>query len=355
MSRTPSEDSIDHAVARLLAEPEAEATATPEVEPDAQPEAPVEAELQDEDPVDEDTETEEYEEEEGDEPTEDAEDDSESEEETEDDDEESEGKEPDVYTVKIDGEEYEVNLDELTSGYQRQKDYTKKTQAVAEERKLLEAKQAEYTAAQEDFQAKAIMANELLNRDLAKYASIDWETLKKEDPAGFLSKQIEIQDIKKSQVELQEAYAASQEQSAKAAQEAYQAKVAEEHPKVLQAFPDWKDNDKANEQWKSLMTYGREIGFADSELQNFISARDLQLLDKARKYDEIQKTKKSITKKSKPTIKKVVRPKGVAPKSAGSKRRVDEAKGNLRASGSLKDAANLLMERRLAGAKRINK
>lgn len=43
------------------------------------------------------------------------------------------------FTVKVDGQELEVGLQELLSGYQRQADYTRKTQALAEERRKLEA------------------------------------------------------------------------------------------------------------------------------------------------------------------------------------------------------------------------
>lgn len=355
MPKAPVEGTIDHAVARLLAEPEAEAPATPEVEPDAQPEPLDEGVTPDDDQEYEESETEDEEEEEGEQPTEDAEEESEYEEESEDEETEEEGEEPTVYTVKIDGEDYEVDLDELTSGYQRQSDYTKKTQAVAEERKQLETKLAEVNAAQEDFKSKALMANELLNRDLAKFASVDWEALKTENPAEFLSKQIEVQDIKKAQESLQLEYQQAMQNQAAAQQEAYNARLAEEKPKVLAAFPEWKDNDKAQEQYQSIMEYGLSVGFAQEELSNVITARDLTILDKARKYDAIQKTKAGLKKKTKPPVKKVVKPKGVAPKSTGLKKRLAERKSELRASGSIKDAAALLLERRQAGQKRFNK
>lgn len=46
--------------------------------------------------------------------------------------------------LELDGEIVKVPLEELTKGYLRQSDYTKKTQALAEERKKLqEAKQEE--------------------------------------------------------------------------------------------------------------------------------------------------------------------------------------------------------------------
>ena len=43
----------------------------------------------------------------------------------------------DTYLVKIDGEEHRVSLEELQNGYQRQSDYTRKTQELASERERL--------------------------------------------------------------------------------------------------------------------------------------------------------------------------------------------------------------------------
>lgn len=46
------------------------------------------------------------------------------------------------YTVKVRGQEQEVDLDELISGYQRQADYTRGTQELAEAKQQLEAAEA---------------------------------------------------------------------------------------------------------------------------------------------------------------------------------------------------------------------
>ena len=43
-----------------------------------------------------------------------------------------------IFTVKVNGQEIEVGLDELKAGYSRQSDYTKKSQALSEERKSFE-------------------------------------------------------------------------------------------------------------------------------------------------------------------------------------------------------------------------
>lgn len=55
-----------------------------------------------------------------------------------------------AYTVKVDGEEREVTLDELRDGYQRQSDYTRKTQDLATERKRLQQAEAIVSSLESD-------------------------------------------------------------------------------------------------------------------------------------------------------------------------------------------------------------
>jgi hypothetical protein len=64
--------------------------------------------------------------------------------ETEEDTHEEETDEEPKYTVKVDGEEIEVTQDELLRGYMRQKDYTQKTQQLAEQRRQFEQYRPQY-------------------------------------------------------------------------------------------------------------------------------------------------------------------------------------------------------------------
>ena len=54
------------------------------------------------------------------------------------------------YVVKIDGEEQKVSLEELQNGYQRQADYTRKTQEIAAERERLLQAEAIVSALEKD-------------------------------------------------------------------------------------------------------------------------------------------------------------------------------------------------------------
>lgn len=58
--------------------------------------------------------------------------------------------ESETYTIKVDGEEQSVTLEELRSGYQRQADYTRKTQELASERQRLQQAEAIASALESD-------------------------------------------------------------------------------------------------------------------------------------------------------------------------------------------------------------
>ena len=115
----------------------------PQPNQEAQPQAEVE-ETEATTDIDEPTSEEPYEVEEEDEALEAVEEDvsEELDEEVVSEDEAEEYEEQEYFTVKINGEEQDVTLDELAAGYSRQSDYTKKTTEVANQRKEVEQLQA---------------------------------------------------------------------------------------------------------------------------------------------------------------------------------------------------------------------
>jgi hypothetical protein len=251
------------------------------------------------------------------------------------------------YAVKVDGEDVEVTLEELQSGYQRQKDYTKKTQAVAEQRKAYDAQAAELQEMRDSYTQQASLAQELLNRDLKKFESVDWEKMKVEDPVGYLQKQIEVQDVRRAQAELQQQSQAAYEHNLKGEQQRASQHLELQRKEVLKSFPEWSKSDKAQEHQGKLVEYGLAQGYTQDQLNSVTDAVDLVTLDKAMKYDALQTTKKGITKKAvAPAVRKRVKVKGVAPKGVNRQKQVDDRKVALRKSGSLKDAAALMAEMR---------
>jgi len=199
-----------------------------------------------------------------------------------------------------------------------------------------------------------VLANELLNRDLEKFKSVDWEDLKVNDPIGFVQKQIEIQEIRGMQAALQEQAQQAFEHNQRVQAQERQQHLELQRKEALRLFPDWKDENKAAIAQKQLTEYGFSLGYNAEELSRIVNAKDLLLLDKAMKYDALQNAKKGITqKKAAPAIRKVVKSKGVAPKGATQKKVVEGLRSNLRKSGSTRDAAALMYE--LRNSKTIRK
>ena len=113
-----------------------------------------------------------------------------------------EGEEELVYAVNVGGEEHEVTLDELMSGYSRQSDYTKKTQEVAEQRKEMEGYrskvEAEIAQIQEE-RAKYVNAInhyvEGMTSSMQQFKDINWEELRQIDPIEYMTKKEEQRDF----------------------------------------------------------------------------------------------------------------------------------------------------------------
>ena len=78
----------------------------------------------------------------------------------------------DTYAVKVDGENQEVSLEELRDGYQRQSDYTRKTQELASERKRLQQAEAIVSSLADAF---GVQMQAPANQGGNESYSSDWE------------------------------------------------------------------------------------------------------------------------------------------------------------------------------------
>jgi len=95
-----------------------------------------------------------------------------------------------TFRVKANGEEKDVTLDELVSGYQKGEDYTKKSQTLAEQRKAVEA---EAHAVNEAMQMREQYAQRLnqVQQILQKEGDdgVDLAELKENDPIQYAIKE----------------------------------------------------------------------------------------------------------------------------------------------------------------------
>jgi len=123
------------------------------------------------------------------------------------------------YVVKIDGEEQQVTLEELQQGYQRQADYTRKTQEIAAERDRLQQAEAIVSALEHDpegtlqtlahsFNVTSI-SQQNSNSEVSEYEEIDPTQKKLVELESKIAKQEQVQRIQRVEREvntLQEKY-----------------------------------------------------------------------------------------------------------------------------------------------------
>jgi hypothetical protein len=277
---------------------------------------------------------------------EEAEEESEEESEEEELDEDESEEEPEFYSVKVDGEELEVSLDELVKGYSRQSDYTRKTQELAGQRdemtKLQQQWNNEISQAQAERQQYIDALGQFVQNSmggLEQFQNVDWENLRQTDPIAFVTKKEELREaqdrVRQAQEEQARVNKQQQEETAKLRQLAIQ----EEHAKLVAAVPEWNNTEKRGKMASELSSYAIEQGFTKEELQQLIDHRSLLVLMKAQKYDALQKSDVKAKKiKNKP---KVVRSgKGSTKKSDAKSKRIASMK-RLKQTGKAEDAASL--------------
>ena len=280
---------------------------------------------------------------------------SESEDEYEDDDEEyeatenldDEGQETEMYTIKVDGQDIEVSLEELQQGYSRQSDYTKKTQELSEERRSIDAERAEYQNGlnqvmqqRQQYEQALGQLGQQLSQSMNKFQNVDWQRLKNEDPLGYVTKRDEFREeqerIKSVHYHQRQVHQQQQQEMEQIRQKA----VAEEIGKVGKLIPEWNDPDLQPKIAKDIMDYGVTSGFTVEEMEGLVDARSVYLIHKAMKYDALKNADlKNKKVKNKP---KMTKSGAKRTKSDAQRRRKAELSKQLKQSGSAKDAARLM-------------
>lgn len=229
------------------------------------------------------------------------------------------------YKVVVNGVESEVPLKELVAGYQRQQDYTHKTQELSSRNKEL----AEFQGSvQQKYQEAATFLDALIQ--------VAQAPLKTEDELLHIA----LTDPQKAQrLELEQRLHRRQidqlmakRQQLQTEQEQLQLHYGERflrdnHPHLLQ--PETKT---------AIATYLTGSGYKPQELNGLTDPRAIVIAEKAMKWDELQKKSAQIKKGLTPE--KTLQPTGAQPQPKQS-RAFNDRKQRLRQTGSIRDAAKV--------------
>ena len=253
-------------------------------------------------------------------------------------DDDGEEQEQPTYLVKAAGEEREVTLDELIKSYQLGTDYTKKSQAVAEERKAVES---ERQAVQEAKQMRDTYAQrlEMIEQMLQPQQEENLDYLKETDPIGYSVKVAEMVQREKQLAAVQaERYRINQQQE-QDRQAQMQSVVAEEMQKLTAYIPEFTDPAKGETIRNDIRAFGKQIGCSDNELAAVYDSRAVLTLYKAMQYDKLVASKPAITKKVNEAPKAIKS--GVSKPRDSNAEETRKLKARAKASGSIRDAASV--------------
>ena len=218
-----------------------------------------------------------------------------SEDELESEDEQDEGDEDQSFDllsakVEIDGEE--ITVEELKRGHLRQRDYTRKTQELAEIRKGFEAQQAEVLRERAQYETMLGQLRQRIEADVEQEP--DWDKLYEADPsmAARAERQWRKQQDAKS-ARLQAINAEQQRLDGLRAQyrEQLEAQYVEQQRAMLpEIIPEWRDASVASKEAAQLRQVLANEGFTEEDIGGLKNATLVKLARKAMLYDTGAKT-----------------------------------------------------------------
>lgn len=246
---------------------------------------------------------------------------------------------PRTRKIKIDGKDVEVTDEELEKGYLRQSDYTRKTQAVAADKKTWQEQEVPAVRAERQQIASRLTQ---LEQVLKSYTpeEPDWETLRLQDPDEF-SRSWSAWQLHQKRIE---AVASARQDALQkvAADQAEQFKthLDNERQKLVEKIPSWSDDKVARAEKAKLLAYAQENGYTEDELKQVADHRPLVLLRKAMLFDEAQKGKPVVRQRVEQVI-NTARP-GSANQPSRQVTELTRQKQRLAKTGSVEDAAAVI-------------
>lgn len=202
----------------------------------------------------------------------------------------------DLDEVEIDGKTYKVPKDAAL----RQADYTRKTQELAEQRRVLEAS---LTAVNQASQAERQIEVEFssIQQAIATYNDIDWRAWIAQDPIAAQQARVDLDELHQQANVKRQQHQQAMNQRLSVAQQETAKRLEHGHRELATKIPGW-GTDKAN----AILDFGsKTYGFAMSELQAITDPRMILALNDAL---EANKSRKATATRQKVEAQQAVKP-----------------------------------------------
>jgi len=257
------------------------------------------------------------------------------------DDQEDDQETPDTYTVKVDGENVEVTLEEALAGYQRQGAFTKRMQELSEGRKALEA-EASVVRQNRDKYAQGL---ELLSNHLQSVQAQepDWDRLYNELDAKEYARAVQLHNERKNDLAAVEAERGEiHRQQAAENQAAFQQHLVTEKQRLLDVIPAWQDETRMKKERAAVVNYAKTLGYTAEEIQVASDHRAVKALYDSWRLSTLNK-ETDVAKKKVRKAPKMAKAGTPRPKGESQTRRKKQLSQRLNKERSVNAAVDLLL------------
>lgn len=247
-------------------------------------------------------------------------------------------------TVKIDGEEQQVNLSDLQSGYQMQSDYQRKTAELADQRRAFEAEQQAIEQQRTHFQQQLAPLVEQLEGQVQGDHQVLQQLLDAGDWTGYESYKIQVEQRRMQLDAAKHEQQRLEAQKADDAKRQYQTDIAENNRILMSKNPEWAKNPELGRKAvREIKQYLKAEGVPAEVADGLYDAHSILITQKAMRWDALQKEKPAQLKKAK-NVPKFSKP-GASKPAEDPKVKVRRNNLNrLRKSGKVEDAARLMKD-----------
>ena len=198
-----------------------------------------------------------------------------------------------LVTVKVDGQDRQVTLDELKNGYSRQSDYSKKTQALADERRGLDTERDKVTteleAVKKERDDYAVKLKSFIKSD--KQEDIDWDKVYEQDPIEYVRLKAEADRKKEIRQQAETELKSIQQKQDEEQKKKYADYVTTQSNMLSEKVPEFADPVKKGKIQANVKNYLNEIGFSDQELSMLTDHRTVMVAIEGMKYSQLKKAK----------------------------------------------------------------
>jgi hypothetical protein len=241
-------------------------------------------------------------------------------------------------TVEVDGEE--ITVEELKRGNLRHRDYTRKTQELAEARREMAAQYEEIERERAQYAQMLPALQERLQQPVEQEP--DWDTLYDTDPTMAAKAERQWRKQQEERAAQLEAVQAERQRMAQLEQqrvEQMQAQYFEQQRQILpEIIPEWRDTSVASKEAKDIRSFLLNEGFTEQDVNGLTNATLVKLARKAMLYDKGQT--RATEAKQKPKTQKPRKTLKAGSRGSQPKPRSEQQQALQRArSGRIADAA----------------